>query len=153
MRDYLFLPAEFHQKHDVCMFLIGQIEEFIMDERYKELRQKTIQLEGDNFLPEEHPFDYLLRVGKKDEHDSLVRNNIINSLLMDVCYFVQEGLTCSLKRRLTVSFALFRKPFVYSLVVMLRILYDEDFINTFNTQPDYDPAAIVSPPKNPTVIK
>jgi hypothetical protein len=148
MKDYLFLPEEFHKKHDVCMFLIGQIEEFIIDERYQELRQKIIQLDGNNFFQEEHPFDFLLRVGKKDVHDSIVRNNVVNSLLIDTCYFIQEGLTCSLKQRLTVSFALFRKPFVYGLIVMLRIIYDENFIDTFNTKDDYDPAAISPDDRN-----
>lgn len=142
MRNYLFLPEEFHQKHDICMFLIGQIEEFIIDETYKKLRQKTIQFDGSKFLPEEHSFDFLLRVGKKNEHDSIVRNSVVNSLLIDVCYFLQEGLTCSLKQRLTVSFALFRKPFVYTLIVMLRMLYEEKFIDAFNTQADFDPVAI-----------
>ncbi|MEC3881954.1 hypothetical protein [Parapedobacter sp. 10938] len=142
MRDYLFLPKEFHRKHDVCMFLIGQIEEFITDENYSDLRQKTINLDKNNLLPNEHIFDFLIRIGKKDEHDSIVSNSVIRSLLMDVCYFIQEGLTCSLKQRLTVSFALLRKPFVYNLIVMLRLLYEEDFIDLFNTKSDFDPAAI-----------
>ncbi|HMC87275.1 MAG TPA: hypothetical protein VKI61_17240 [Chitinophagaceae bacterium] len=148
MRDYLFLPDQFHRQHDVCMSLIGQIEEFIIDAKYDNLKSYSIELSGNHLSKNEHIFNFLLRTGKQDDHDKIVKGTVVRALLMDICYFSQEAFTCSLKKRLSVTFALIRKPFVFSLIVILRILFEEKFIEKFNSDLEFDPAKVTNDERN-----
>ena len=137
--EYLYLPEIFWIKHKQCELLVGQIEEFIIDERYNELRYQSFKLDSeDDIKKDEHIFDYLLRKNRNDEHDNLIRKNLVNALIMDVCYFLQEALLCSKKKRLTVAFSLLRKPFIYHLPIFLRIMFDAEFLGNFNNQDLYD---------------
>ncbi len=141
---YLYLPAEFRSKHDICFSLVGQIEELIVKEEYQKLKYNTISLnnETDTLIDGEDILDFLQRTGRKKEHDLLVRNHIIHALIIDTCYFLQEALSCSLKMRLSVAFSLLRKPFVYNLIVLLRISYEDDFIDKFNNTELFDSTSI-----------
>ena len=151
---YLELPKEFRTSHNNCVFLINQIEEFVTDNLYDELRKQIIEIKSEKEIkPEEHIFDFLLRTGRHKEYNEFVRNNLINGLLMDVCYFIQEALFCSLKRRLTVTFALLRKPFVYDLLVFLRIMYEDDFLDKFNNQTVFDSTSLNNNEKKYLIAK
>lgn len=140
---YFYLPKKHWKKHDQCERLIIQLENFITDKLYIELRIQTLALpETPKLNDKEHIFDFLLKNNMLQFHDKLVRNALINALIIDTCYFIQEAISCSKKKRLSVCFALLRKPFVYNLVVFLRIMYDEDFLNQFNTIESFDSSAI-----------
>ncbi len=75
MRDYLFLPKKYHRRHDICMSLIGQIEEFITDAKYDRLKKYTFELNGSLLSKSEHIFDFLLRTGRQDDHDKIVKHH------------------------------------------------------------------------------
>lgn len=138
-KEYLYLPERFWRKHKQCELLVGQIEEFIINDIYNDLRYQMFAMDYTNDIKEgEHIFDYLLRKGKIEEHDKLVRKSLVNGLLIDTCYFLQEALSCSKKKRLTVTFSLLRKPFVFHLLVYLRILFDSEFLEQFNNQDLFD---------------
>lgn len=138
-REYLYLPERFWVKHKQCELLVQQIEKFIVEEKYNELRYQSFKLDSeDDIKKNEHIFDYLLRKNRKDEHDNLIRISLVNAMVMDVCYFLQEALLCSKKKRLTVAFSLLRKPFVYHLPIFLRIMFDNEFLDNFNNQDSYD---------------
>jgi hypothetical protein len=77
-----------------------------------------------------------------DEADHIVSNHVLNSLLMDTCYFLQEAFLCSLKMRLSVSFTLFRKPFSEILIILMRLLLEKDFIAKFNNEDNFNPTAL-----------
>jgi len=137
--NYYFLPEKYQEKHDMCEFLITQIESFITDNAYSELKYHSIQLEENiNIDKDEHILDFLLRTKGKEQHDKIILASIIHSTIIDICYFVQEALLTSLKQRLTVTFALLRKPFVYDLVILLRAFFTDDFIDEFNSDPKFD---------------
>lgn len=138
-KEYLYLPERFWRKHKQCELFVGQIEEFIINDIYNDLRYQTLESDSTNDINEgEHIFDYLLRKEKFEEHDKLIRKSLVSGLLMDTCYFLQEALSCSKKKRLTVTFSLLRKPFVFHLPVYLRILFDSDFLEQFNNQDLFD---------------
>jgi hypothetical protein len=141
-RDYLFLPKEFHNRHDVCMDLLSQMEEVMISDDYLPLRIRAINLEKEGELDQHHILDYLLSKDRKEEHDEIIRNHVIIALFTDVCYFTQEAMTCAIKSRLTVCFAMLRKPFVYTMIVMLRLLFEEGFIDKFNNDESFDPSSI-----------
>lgn len=141
--EYFYLPKRFRKSHDRCFLLVRQLEEFIIDRTYDGLRFFKISFTGRTRIRKnEHVFDYLLRVNRKQEHDELIRNQLINSIIIDICYFLQEALSCSKKKRLTVTFALLRKPFVYDLIVMLRLMFEKGFLDKFNSQDSFDVSSI-----------
>lgn len=141
--DYGYLPEKYWDKHDTCEFLLGQVETFLLGEDYIRLRSREIDYYP-NALPGEGELilDYLLRVGRQEDHDDIVMRHTIYALLSDSCYFIREALEASLKKRLTVALALLRKPFVYNLPVLLRIFLEEGFLEQFNTREDFDGASM-----------
>jgi hypothetical protein len=137
--DFLHLPKEFHKQHKTCEFLLYQIEDFILKDTFKGLRVKTIQLEKElELLDGEHILDYLLRAGKSNNHNEIITRNILNAIIADTCQFLQIALFSSLQQRLTVTFSLIRKPFVYNLLVILRMYLTSDFLERFNKEEGFD---------------
>lgn len=55
---------------------------------------------------------------------------------------MQIALFASLQKRLTVTFALIRKPFVYNLLVILRLYFTSDFLDRFNNEEKFDTAKL-----------
>lgn len=141
-RNYLYLPNQFWNAHDVCIGLLGQLEEVMLDDDYAELKVRTIPLNNEMIPEEMHILDFLLTTNQNEEHDMIVRDRLVTGLLTDICYFTQEAMSCSLKMRLPVCFALLRKPFVYALIIILRLLFEEKFIDRFNNEEGFDPASI-----------
>ncbi|WP_165043993.1 hypothetical protein [Dysgonomonas sp. ZJ709] len=149
---YLYLPEEFHKMHDTCMLLIKQMEDFITDNTYKDLKAFSIPInESEQTLLNLYNgdiFDFLLEINRKDEFERLVVYNLIYGLIIDNCYFLQEAFNCSSKKRLVVSFSLLRRPLVFNMVIILRLLFEDDFLNKFirgkelyqNKEIDFDAA-------------
>lgn len=137
--DFLHLPKEFHKQHKTCEFLLYQIEDFILKDNYKSLRVQTIQLKDEPELLEgEYILDYLFRTNKSDKHNEILTNNILNAVIADICQFLQIALFSSLQQRLTVTFSLIRKPFVYDLIIILRLYLTNDFLDRFNKEEGFD---------------
>lgn len=142
-KTYLYLPEKYWKRHDQCEAIIRQIEEFVTDDDYKELRTQKFNLETDYMIEEnEHVLDFLLRINKVHEHDKIIKTTIVYGLIMDTCYFLQEAISCSKKYRLSVTFSLLRKPFVYSLLVFLRLMFDESFLENFNSNDSFDATSL-----------
>jgi hypothetical protein len=137
--DFLNLPKEFHRQHKSCEFLLYQIEDFVTSETFKGLRVQTIQFDQEIDLSDgEHILDYLLRTNKSDKHDEIITSNILNAVIADTCQFLQIALFASLQQRVTVTFSLIRKPFVYNLLVILRLYLTSDFLEKFNKEDGFD---------------
>ena len=137
--DFLHLPKQFHGQHKTCEFLLYQIEDFILKDTFKGLKVQTIQLDKKlELLDGEHILDYLLRIDKSDEHNEIITSNILNAVVADTCQFLQTALFTSLQQRLTVTFSLIRKPFVYNLLVILRLYLTSDFLEKFNKEDSFD---------------
>lgn len=136
---YDYLPEEHHDKHDLCEFLVGQLETFLTEEPYRGLRLFEFDYNPEvDPIKEENALDYLLRADMNEKHDEIVVRTTVYALLADSCYFLREALDASRKRRLTVSFALLRKPFIYNMPVLLRLYLDEGFMEHFNSREDFD---------------
>ena len=138
--DFLHLPEQYQKDHRNCEFLLYQIEDFVIKDEYKGLRVQEIKLNKGDELPndEEHIFDFLVRTNKNDKHDEIITGNILNGLISNICHFLQIVLFSSMQMRLTVSFALIRKPFVYDLMIILRLYFTKDFLPKFNNDTSFD---------------
>jgi hypothetical protein len=136
---YRLLPERFHSSHKFCLEMTNEIEKFITDNTYIDLKTQVINIEGKPLINKgEHILDYLLRIGENELHDKYLTKHIIHATLIDTLYFIKEALSASTKQRLTVAFALIRKPFVYNLVIILRSFFTSDFLEEFNSTDNFD---------------
>lgn len=141
--DFLYLSEKFQRQHNSCEFLLYQIEDFVVKDNYKKLRVQSLHFTKEpDFLDGEHILDYLRRSGEHDKHSEILTSNILNALIADICQFMQIALFASLQKRLTVTFALIRKPFVYNLLVILRLYFTSDFLDRFNNEEKFDTAKL-----------
>jgi len=145
-QNFLYLPKKFHNKHRYCEFVITQIEQLLLDEQFSELRKQTIHFTKPiNSIEKGIDLVELLeKRGMHLERQIISRNIMLNSLIIDTCYFIQEGLVCSLKMRLSVTLTLFRKPFLETLLVIMRIITENDFMHKFINHEGLDPINITS---------
>lgn len=145
-KEYYYLPKEFWEKHDYCEFLINQVEDLLLNKTFKDLQTQTITF-PDEFTSiikdiddeKNHLFDILEEHNFTSELNDIVRNQLLNALIRETCYSIQESLFCSLKMRMTITFTLLRKPFLEILIILMKILNEEDFIEKFNKKENYDP--------------
>ncbi|WP_430972125.1 hypothetical protein [Sunxiuqinia rutila] len=154
--SYQYLPEEYHLKHDYCEFVVSQIEDLILNERFIELKSNSFEFPPDIMKEIEkediHILDILEKHNYSDVTFHIVKKALLNSLIMETCYFLQESLQCSLKMRMTVCFTLLRKPFLEILIIFMRILNEDDFITNFNEKDGFDPIR-TSPEKKKELIE
>lgn len=137
--DFLHLPKKFHGSHQNCEFLVYQLEDFVRSKAYAGLRIQRIKLnDAAPLIENEHLLDYLLRVERTEDHKKIITSHVLNAIIGDICQFLQLALFSSLQARLTVTFSLLRKPFVYHLLVILRLYLTEDFLDRFNQEDGFD---------------
>ena len=140
--EFHYLPNEYKAIHTSCFELIRQIEEFIVEKEYQFLQVSRYEMsDEEKALLDEcgNVWDFLKKYREEDFYNQLNKQMILG-LLMDFCYFMQESMACSCKRRLVVSFALLRRPLVDNLKILLRIFADDKFYENFIGRDDYDPA-------------
>ena len=141
--DFIYLPEKFQKEHKVCEFLLYQIEDFVSKDLYNGLRTQTIEFKEEPvFLNDEHILDYLTRIGEKEKHDEVITSHILHAVIADTCQFLQIALYASLQKRLTVALSLIRKPFVYNLIVILRLYFTTDFLDKFDNEENFDTAGL-----------
>ncbi|RYE27595.1 MAG: hypothetical protein EOP48_34375 [Sphingobacteriales bacterium] len=137
--DFIYLPEKYHSAHQDCEFLLQQIEDFVSKEEFGALKTQTIRFDEEPVLLDgEHIFDYLDRIGMQGQHEKIIKNAILRGMATDSVHFLQLAFHASIQRRLTVTFALIRKPFCYNLLVILRTFLTSDFFQQFKTTEDFD---------------
>ncbi len=153
---YQYLPVKFHKKHDYCEFVVSQIEELILNKQFIELSEQRFEFPTE-FMDklasdDKHILDLLEENNYNDIAFHIVKNRILLALIMETCYFFQEGLLSSLKMRMTVCFTLFRKPFLEISILLMRILNEADFIDRFNKEDKFDPVLTTPERKKELVL-
>ena len=83
-----------------------------------------------------NPIDFLSATGRADEERRLMVNHICAALFPDMLHFIHAGLTALEKRKFTLAFACFRKPFNEGLPLVALLCADEkDFFMKFKNDP------------------
>ena len=83
-----------------------------------------------------NPIDFLSATGRTDEERRLMVNHICAALLPDMLHFIHAGLTALEKRKFTLAFACFRKPFTEGLPLIALLCADEEnFFTKFKSDP------------------
>jgi len=135
---FKFLPRKYWYSHQFCFFIHDQLVQIIssgerdgifkvkIEFKDAELVKKIHKLSGEGLL------DWLENNGYEDIIYDITYRQVCVALLADVCHFVYEALDCSKKEKLTVTYALLRKPFKENLFYLEWLLADpEDFIQKF----------------------
>ncbi len=134
-----FIPEEYKFAHEYCFFLhdllanivvVGE-QEKIFHHRF-ELKDPAHAKQIDGKSGEELA-DWMEKNGYVTEFREVSRRHICVALLSDFCHFIYEVLDSSRKGKLTVSFALLRKPLKENLFYFEWLSADSaDFINRFH---------------------
>lgn len=128
--------------HNKGWKVIEQIEEFITSSDYNFLKTTEIPF-SDNINVAElakynHPLDYLVEQ-LPDLAQSVIYKQITYGMIIDFCYYMQEAFSCARRGRISVAFSLLRRPLVYNLIILLRMIYDNHFYEKFTLDSSYDP--------------
>lgn len=149
--DQVVLPKDYHEIHNICAVIYDQILGIGKDDFFENFN--VTKFEGDIILYES------IKKIERDElstKDFLRENNLdaalvefitkdlTNAILSDLCSFTYESLNAAKKGKMSVAFALIRKPLTDELLILEQILLDkEDFVYRFFHEGDpkaYDPS-------------
>lgn len=92
------------------------------------LVQFTVNSEHEKALLQSgiHPLDFLEQTGRTDIERRAAVNHVCAALYADMLHFIYEGLIALEKRKFSVAFALFRKPFKEGLLIAAQMCSDEE---------------------------
>ncbi len=140
------LPSRFQEMHDIGFFFhdamlssIIQFEEFGLFETNLQFDDDDV---SDKFgeVPLENILDFLEEHGQREDSKKIVVRSVVRHLVSDFLHFIYESLDASMRGKLTVAFALLRKPLKENLFYLEMILSDEDgFFRRFASN---DPAQL-----------
>jgi hypothetical protein len=133
-----FLPDQYHFAHQYSTCLNEYLVNLIVFGEENKVYSVSINMDNDEHkkefsqLNEMKVFDWLEKHGYKDELEKMILMSLYPALLGDLCQFVAEALSSSERARLTVAFALLRKPFRDNLFYLEWLLAKpKSFINMF----------------------
>jgi len=132
------LPGEYAFSHQYAFFLHDLLADIVVSgeqarvfDVHFDLRspEDATDLEG---LPREQLWDWLERRGYRDVLEELTCRMVCLALLSDFCHFIYEALDCSRKGKVTVCYALLRKPLKENLFYFEWLLADRrGFLDAF----------------------
>lgn len=145
------LPKKYHKRHNHCAVIYDQLTSLLKDRQYRDLRRATIDVptqEVETLEPlkarEIGTFEWLAQTGRTAELSHILTKHIALSITKDMINFLYESLSCAMKGKMAVAYALLRKPFIDELLMLEQLLIDPQvFIEKFYHRGDpkgYDPS-------------
>lgn len=141
---HFLLPAEFEFSHQFSFFLHDQLVETLISGEKAEIYNIIVEFEDEKHADQmakydsEEALDWMQKNGYGDQVRLLFFKNLCAALLSDFLHFIYESLQCSAKGKLTVAFALLRKPLKENLFYLEWLLArPADFLDRFEaSHPD-----------------
>lgn len=141
-KQKIILPEEFHFSHEYCFFLHDVLTGMLVHgEKAGIYRSVEIKLKNEEELNSLEGLsgvdliEWMKNHGYSDKAFELYEKRITAALLSDMCHFIYEALNCSKKGKLTVTYALLRKPFRDNLLCLERLLTEpSDFFSWFEKE-------------------
>jgi hypothetical protein len=133
-----FLPRKYEFSHGLCIHLHNELVSMVKEMENGGFLKYTVASEpGESDLPHdlrgEALFEWFETRGRMDVVNNLYIRSLLPALLSDFCHFVLEALNCSRKAKLTVTYALLRKPLRDSLFHLESIAAGpDDFLARFH---------------------
>lgn len=150
-KEKLPLPARFRKVNNIAAHIYDQLSDFLHEDYYKGLSDFSIDVDKDNqeFIDklesgEMHILEWLKHHQLNKELTLILTRHITLSVLADMLNFIYESFSCAKRGKMSVAYALLRKPFTDELLILEQLLCDpEDFITRFYHSGDpagYDPS-------------
>lgn len=154
------LPAEFDDLHQLAFEWHDALAEYVAEAEAKHIHVVRGELRDPAHaeiigqLSQSDAADWMDANGYGDLLDEYAYRHLVIALLTDFCQFVYEALRCSEKGKLTVTYALLRKPFRDNLLYLEWMLADRaDFMARFRRGGQAIDAAGLSPERRLAVIR
>jgi len=149
--EVVFIPKKYHKVNDLCAIIYDQLTEIYKQENYSLLTYASIPIEKGKkkFMKELkngelHILDWLNENNYTNEIDDFLTKHLTLRIASDFLNFMFESLHCAKRGKMTVAYALLRKPLTDELLILEQLLVDnKDFISRFfhSGNPDeYDPS-------------
>jgi hypothetical protein len=146
----IYLPKKYHKINNLCAIICDQLTEIYKEYNYKELSHTTIDFKENTKLIQEfikgkiHPLDWLKENELNDKIEIVITKQIVLAVVSDFLNFMFESISCAKRSKMTVAYALLRKPVTDELLIIEQLLGDrKEFINRFfhsGNPEDYDPS-------------
>jgi len=133
-------PSYLEQAHDLCFLNHDILVELLRSGEKNKIFHQNINFRSkdDQELLEksDNIFEWFEITGRKLEYVETIRRSVFQALLSDFLHFIYESLSCSKKEKLTVSYALLRKPIQENLLLLEIMAIDiHDFSNKLTENP------------------
>jgi len=146
------LPKKYHGLNNLSAIIYDQLREIFQSDNYNDLWKAEFDINKKNqVLLREfkagkiHSLDWMKANGLNEEIVIVLAKHLIISIVSDFVDFIYESLNCAKKGKMTVAYALLRKPFSDELLILEQLLYDpHDFIQRFfhsGNPNEYDPSS------------
>ena len=136
---FKFLPKKYWFSHEYCFFIHDQLVQIISSGERDGIFNVTLEFQNAELAKKIHKisgeqlFDWLENNGYEHIVYEITYRQLCVALLSDLCHFVYEALNCSKKSKLTVTYALLRKPLKENLFYLEWLLADpEGFLQKFH---------------------
>ena len=148
--EKVLIPKKYHKINDLCAVIYDQLVEIYHGENYENLSKTDINFENNPALFKEfkksklNPLDWLQKHGLNKEIEIILTKEILRAVCSDFINFIFESMHCAKIGKMTVAYALLRKPFTDELLILEQLLLDrKEFIKRFyfsGNPKDYDPS-------------
>jgi hypothetical protein len=121
------LPARHATAHDLCFTIHDVMTKLLICGRNASVFQMSFALqdEADRLAFEQMDvFEWLDMSGRVDERADLLVTTVFPAVLSDMLHFIYESLETSRKGKLTIAYALLRKPLQESLSLLEYVVVD-----------------------------
>ena len=136
---FKFLPKKHWYSHQFCFFIHDQLVQIISSGERDRIFNVKIEFPDEELVKKiqemtgEQLMDWLENNGYEHIVYEITFRQLCVALLSDLCHFVYEALDCSRKEKLTVTYALLRKPLQENLFYLEWLLADpESFLQKFH---------------------
>jgi len=144
------LPEKYHEVNNILAHLYDLLTEICSDEYYLKLKSTEISFNGNEGLrvdlsdKTQNALDSLKKNGKNIELEEFLTKHLVIRVLTDILNFIYEAINTAKKGKMSVAYALLRKPFTDELLILEQLLANkEDFLKRFfhdGNVKGYDPS-------------
>jgi hypothetical protein len=145
------LPKKFHAINDLCAVIYDQLTEIYKLSNYKPLLKTALSSEDSKKFIEDqkenpiHILDWLKEHALDEELEIMLTKHLTLSIVSDLINFIFESMYCAKRGKMTVAYALIRKPFTDELLILEQLLVNrEEFVKKFfhiGNPDEYDPSS------------
>ncbi|WP_418409172.1 hypothetical protein [Alistipes sp.] len=128
--EKVFIPCKYRKIHNLCAIIYDQLTEIYKEKNYKPLFSTVFEFkDGDvdiDQLKKEniHILDWLKINNRNEEIELALTKHIVPALVSDFLNFIFESMHCAKRGKMTVAYALLRKPLTDELLILEQILLD-----------------------------